>query len=192
MRAALMILPILAGIARAANPTVIVDTSAGKFEIELLEDKAPNTVKNFLVYVDEKYYDGTIIHRAVPGFGIQGGGHEPNLKEKKGKPPIKNESQNGVSNLRGTVAAARPVGNPHGATSQFFINVVDNAWLDKDKAADKFGYCVFGKVTAGIEIVDRIANTRTSAKKDPAGHLRHEVPVEDVVIKSIRRKDESK
>jgi cyclophilin family peptidyl-prolyl cis-trans isomerase len=154
---------------------VIFDTSKGKFKAELNAEKAPISVKNFLQYVDEKHYDGTIFHRVIPGFMIQGGGMEPGLKEKKTHDPIKNESGNGLSNVRGTLAMARTPALDS-ATSQFFINVVDNPNLDKGK------YAVFGKVIEGMDVVDAIRKVPTAQR---GGH--GDVPVDDVVIKSIRR-----
>jgi cyclophilin family peptidyl-prolyl cis-trans isomerase len=166
------------GGARAANPVVVMETSAGTVKIELFEDKAPVSVKNFLAYVEDKHYDGTIFHRVIEDFMIQGGGFEPGLKEKKTKDPIKNESNNGVSNLRGTIAMAR-TNVPDSATSQFYINVKDNKGLDG--ADDKAGYAVFGKVTEGMDVVDKIKVVKTGSKMGF-----RDVPVEDVVIKSIR------
>jgi peptidyl-prolyl cis-trans isomerase B (cyclophilin B) len=163
------------------NPVVEMDTSEGKIKIELFEDKAPITVKNFLKYVDDKHYDGTIFHRVISDFMIQGGGMEPGLKEKETRSPIKNESTNGLENKRGTIAMAR-TGVPDSATSQFFINVKDNPFLDKAKARDKVGYAVFGRVTDGLDVVDRIRKVETG---NQGGH--ENVPVKDVVIKSARR-----
>jgi cyclophilin family peptidyl-prolyl cis-trans isomerase len=166
------------GGARAANPTVVMETSAGTVKIELFEDKAPVTVKNFLAYVEDKHYDGVIFHRVIEDFMIQGGGFEPGMKEKKTKDPIKNESANGVSNEKYTIAMAR-TSDPDSATAQFFINVKDNKFLDG--SATKAGYAVFGKVVEGMDVVDKIKGVRTGTK---AGHK--DVPNEDVVIKSVR------
>ena len=163
---------------RAANPVVVMETSMGTVKIELLEDKAPVTVKNFLAYVEDKHYDGTIFHRVIETFMIQGGGFEPGMKQKKTRDPIKNEASNGVSNARGTLAMAR-TSDPDSATAQFFINVVDNKFLDKNDASA--GYAVFGKVIEGMDVVDKIKAVKTGTK---AGHK--DVPNEDVVIKSIR------
>ncbi len=164
--------------ARAANPVVVVETSLGTFKVELFQDKAPGTVKNFLSYVDDKFYDGTTFHRVIGNFMIQGGGYKAeDGKEKETKPPIKNESANGVSNERGTIAMAR-TREPHSATSQFFVNVVNNDRLDQAKFPDGVGYCVFGKVTSGMEVVDKIKAVETGAQ---------DKPTKDVVIKSIRR-----
>jgi peptidyl-prolyl cis-trans isomerase A (cyclophilin A) len=176
------------GVAADKNPVVIIDTSMGKIKLELYPDKAPITVKNFLGYVDDKFYDGTIFHRVMANFMIQGGGFEPGKPitpggEKKTKPAIKNESFNGQSNQRGTIAMARtPV--PDSATAQFYINHKDNDFLDKAKNPDGVGYCVFGKVLDGMDVVDKIAAVKVT-KPDS-------VPVETVMIKSIRRADKDK
>ena len=162
------------------NPIVVLETSMGAIKIELDQDKAPITVKNFLDYVEAKHYDGLIFHRVMPKFMIQGGGFEPGLKERQTKAPIKNESGNGLSNKRGTIAMAR-TSVPDSATSQFYINHVDNDGLDKARAADGVGYCVFGKVIEGMEVVDKIAAVRTGSQ---GGH--QNVPVEPVLIKSAR------
>jgi peptidyl-prolyl cis-trans isomerase B (cyclophilin B) len=164
----------------AANPVLLMDTSAGSIKIELFEKEAPITVKNFMQYVAGKHYDGTIFHRVIANFMIQGGGMEPGMKEKKTREPIKNESDNGLQNKRGTLAMARTPA-PDSATAQFFINVVDNDFLDKAKAQDRVGYCVFGRVTEGMEVVDQIRKVKTGAK----GNHR-DVPLEDIVIKSVR------
>ena len=166
------------GGARAANPTVVMETSAGTVKIELFEDKAPVTVKNFLAYVEDKHYDNVIFHRVIEDFMIQGGGFEPGMKEKKTKDPIKNESANGLSNEKYTLAMAR-TSDPDSATAQFFINVKDNKFLDG--APNKAGYAVFGKVVEGMDVVDKIKGVKTGTK---AGHK--DVPNEDVVIKSVR------
>ena len=163
------------------NPTVVIDTSMGKIKVELFEDKAPGTVKNFLGYVDDKFYDGTVFHRVMPTFMVQGGGFEPGMNQKKTNAPIKNEATNGLKNASGTVAMAR-TSDPNSATAQFFINVVDNDFLDQARAQDGVGYCVFGKVTAGLDVVDQIKAVRTGSK---SGH--QNVPLSDVVIQSIRR-----
>ncbi len=162
------------------NPVVVIETSLGKIKVELYQDKAPITVKNFLGYVDDKFYDGTIYHRVMSDFMIQGGGFEPGMKEKKTKDPIKNESKNGLSNKRGTIAMAR-TRVPDSASSQFFINVQDNDRLDRANAGDGVGYCVFGKVIEGLDVVDKIRAVQTGNR---SGH--ENVPVEDVTIKSVR------
>lgn len=179
--------------ARAANPVVVMETSMGTIKIELFEDKAPITVKNFLQYVEDKHYDGTIFHRVIPTFMIQGGGFEPGMKEKKSRDPIKNESSNGLSNLKGTLAMARlgkdvgTVKAADSATAQFFINVKDNTFLDKAKAADGAGYCVFGRVIEGLDIVDKIKAVETDMAKGF-----DDVPTKDVVIKSVKVVKEEK
>jgi len=180
----------MAGVARAANPVVVMDTSMGTFKIELYEDKAPITVKNFLGYVDDKHYDGTIFHRVIPTFMIQGGGYTADKKEKKTKDPIKNESTNGLSNQKYTIAMAR-TGVPDSATSQFFINVTDNPNLDRAfPRGDGVGYCVFGKVIEGQDVVDKIKAVATGeGQLELGGRMRPtpDVPKENVVIKSVRR-----
>jgi cyclophilin family peptidyl-prolyl cis-trans isomerase len=163
------------------NPMVVIDTTFGKVKVELFEKEAPITVKNFLNYVDEKFYDGTIFHRVIPDFMIQGGGMEPGLKEKKTREPIKNEAGNGLSNKRGSLAMAR-TNVPDSATAQFFINVKDNDFLDRAKARDKVGYAVFGRVVEGMDIVDKIRQVETTER---GGH--ENVPAKDVLIRSIRR-----
>jgi peptidyl-prolyl cis-trans isomerase B (cyclophilin B) len=164
-----------------APTNVSVETSLGTITIELNEEKAPITVQNFLAYVDEGHYDNTIFHRVIADFMIQGGGMEPGMKEKRTKPAIKNESDNGLSNQRGTIAMAR-TSAPDSATAQFFINVKDNTFLDKAQARDRVGYCVFGKVTAGLDVVDKIKAVATGNK---SGH--QDVPIKDVVIASVKR-----
>jgi peptidyl-prolyl cis-trans isomerase B (cyclophilin B) len=169
-------------VALADNPVVIMETSMGTITIELFKDKAPITVENFLKYVDDKHYDGVIFHRVIPNFMVQGGGFEPGMKERKTRAPIKNESANGLSNERGTLAMARTP-QPDSASAQFFINVVDNKFLDRAQARDGVGYCVFGKVTSGMDVVDKIKAVETG---NVGGH--GDVPKQDVVIKSVRRK----
>jgi peptidyl-prolyl cis-trans isomerase B (cyclophilin B) len=156
---------------------VVMETSLGTVKIELDGDKAPLTVANFLGYVDDKFYDGTIFHRVIADFMIQGGGFLAGMKQKSTKANVKNESANGLSNKRGTIAMAR-TSAPDSASSQFFINVKDNDFLDRAKAGDKVGYCVFGKVTEGLDVVDKIRVVKTAAQ---------DVPVQNVVINSIRR-----
>jgi cyclophilin family peptidyl-prolyl cis-trans isomerase len=160
---------------------VVMDTSLGAVTIELDGDKAPVTVANFLGYVDDKFYDGTVFHRVIPDFMIQGGGFAVGMRQKPTKASIKNESTNGLANKRGTLAMAR-TNNPDSATAQFFINVKDNDFLDRAKAGDKVGYCVFGKVTAGMDVVDKIKAVKTGSR----GGFQ-DVPAQDVVINSIRR-----
>ena len=168
-----------------------MDTSLGTIKIELFEDKAPATVKNFLSYVDDKHYDGTIFHRVIGTFMIQGGGFSADKKEKPSKPPIKNEASNGISNARGTIAMARETA-PDTATSEFYINVVDNPRLDRANAKDGFGYCVFGKVIDGMDVVDKIKAVKTgegTLERKSGADRSNTVPVEDVVIKSVKRVD---
>ena len=178
--ALLGILSVVTVAAKKDNPVVVIDTSLGKIKVELNEDKAPVTVKNLLAYVDAKFYDGTLFHRVIPGFMIQGGGFEPGLKEKTTKDSIKNEAANGLSNERGTIAMARRP-DPDSATAQFFINVADNK-KSLDKSDDNPGYAVFGKVIEGMDVADKIVavDSKTVGMHD-------HVPLEDVVINSIRR-----
>lgn len=160
---------------------VVMETSLGTLKIELDGDKAPVTVANFLGYVDDKFYDGTIFHRVIPNFMVQGGGFKPGMKQKKTKATIANESSNGLANVRGTLAMAR-TSDPNSASSQFFINVRDNGFLDQAQAQDRVGYCVFGKVTEGLDVLDKIKAVPTATK---AGH--GDVPVKDVPILSVKR-----
>jgi cyclophilin family peptidyl-prolyl cis-trans isomerase len=156
------------------------ETSLGDFTLELDAEKAPVTVANFLAYVDEGFFDGLVFHRVIPGFMIQGGGFTPDMAQKSGKAPIKNEATNGLQNKRGTIAMAR-TNVVDSATSQFFINLVDNDFLDHQGPAS-YGYAVFGKVVEGLDTIDRIARERTGRNK---GH--DDVPVTPVVINSARR-----
>lgn len=158
------------------NPIVAMATSTGILKIELFEDKSPISVRNFLGYVEDGFYDNTLFHRVIPNFVIQGGGYEPGMKQKKTKAPIKNESGNGLLNRRGTLANARTTA-PDSATAQFFINVVDNEFLDRSQAQDGIGYCVFGQVIDGLDVADRITTIRTVSK-----HGHGNVPEEDVLI----------
>jgi peptidyl-prolyl cis-trans isomerase A (cyclophilin A) len=165
------------------NPTVEIKTSLGTIVAELDAEKAPVTVKNFLQYVDDKYYDGTVFHRVISNFMIQGGGFTASLGKKETKPPIANEAKNGLKNGRGTLAMAR-TNVPDSATSQFFINVKDNPALDyRDDSVQGIGYCVFGKVTSGMDVVDKIKAVPTGSKMGM-----NDVPTTPVVIESIRRK----
>ena len=169
--------------ALAKNPQVVIETSMGTIEVELNEEKAPATVKNFLSYVDDKFYDGTIFHRVINNFMIQGGGLDEKMKEKKTKAPIKNEAANGLKNDTGSIAMAR-TSDPHSATAQFFINVNENTFLDhQNTSSSGYGYAVFGKVTNGMHVVNRIKMVKTGNLN---GHS--DVPMDAVVIKSIRRK----
>lgn len=176
------------------NPVVVMKTSMGSIKIELYEDKAPVTVKNFLSYVDEKYFDNTVFHRVINNFMIQGGGFEASspIRQKKTKPPIINEAKNGLKNDRGTIAMAR-TNDPNSATSQFFINVKDNAGLNAG-GYDPNGYAVFGKVIEGMDVVDKIKEVKTGTSPAIARNGEQEVqenfrdvPVTKVVIESIRR-----
>ena len=160
------------------NPMVTMETSMGTVKIELFADKAPITVKNFLAYVEDKHYDGTIFHRVIKDFMIQGGGFDADMAQKKTKPAIVNESTNGLQNTRGTLAMAR-TNDPDSATCQFFINTVDNAFLNRSDRNP--GYCVFARVTEGMDVVDKIRASKTGNKKGMG-----DVPVETVTIKSIR------
>ena len=159
---------------------VVVETTAGSVEIELLPEKAPKSVANFLKYVDDKFYDGLTFHRVIPNFVIQGGGYDAKMAEKKGRDAIVNESNNGVSNLRGTVVMARSA-ESDSATSQFFINVEDNTSLDFSEKNP--GYCVFGKVIKGMDAVDKIAGVSTGR----FGILDN-VPTDPVIFKTVRRR----
>ncbi len=165
----------------AGNPVVAMETSKGTIKIELYPDKAPETVANFLRYVDDGFYNGTIFHRVIKRFMIQGGGLTPDMNEKATRGPIKNESANGLANLRGTIAMARTA-DPHSATSQFFINHVNNSGTLDRGARDEWGYCVFGKVIDGLDVVDAIAEVPTGNKGQYSN-----VPLDPVVIKSVRR-----
>lgn len=165
----------------AADPVVEIKTNQGSIQIELYSDRAPTTVKNFLDYVNSGYYSGTIFHRVIPGFMIQGGGFDQNYTQKATRPPVKNEAGNGLKNIVGTLAMAR-TNEPHSASSQFFINVADNHFLNyTEPTAQGYGYAVFGKVISGMETVNRIAGTRTGA----GGPFRRDAPQEMIVIESI-------
>ena len=161
------------------HPQVDFDTSAGKFRLELREDLAPETVKNFLTYVKDGFYTNTIFHRVISDFMIQGGGLTADFEKKDTRDPIKNEAANGLKNLIGTVAMAR-TGQPHTATSQFFINVKDNDFLNhRAPSGQGWGYTVFGKVISGMEVIENIKQTATTTKSS-----RQNVPVETILIKS--------
>jgi peptidyl-prolyl cis-trans isomerase B (cyclophilin B) len=167
----------VSSIATAANPQVELRTSMGPIVIELEADKAPQTVENFLQYVKGGHYDGTIFHRVIPGFMVQGGGMTPDMREKQTRGPIKNEASNGVRNTAGTVAMAR-TGDPHSATAQFFINVADNGFLDfRGPTQQGYGYAVFGKVVKGMDVVNRITQVPTGTKPPHS-----DVPLKPVVI----------
>jgi peptidyl-prolyl cis-trans isomerase B (cyclophilin B) len=156
---------------------VILHTNHGDITLELDDDNAPATVANFLQYVRDGHYDNTVFHRVIPGFMIQGGGFAPGMTQKPTRAPVANEAASGVKNERYTVAMAR-TSDPHSATAQFFINVADNAFLDyKAPSPQHYGYCVFGKVTAGKDVVDRIAGVATGRSG-----MHENVPNDDVVI----------
>jgi peptidyl-prolyl cis-trans isomerase A (cyclophilin A) len=155
--------------------SIVFETSVGNFEVELFDKEAPISAKNFQDYVDDGFFDGVIFHRVIPGFMIQGGGFEPGMKQKKVKAPIKNEAANGLKNKRGTLAMAR-TNVVDSATAQFFVNLVDNEFLDHAGPAN-YGYAVFGKVTSGMDVIDQIAKVATTNR---AGH--QNVPAADVVI----------
>ena len=164
----------------AKNPVVVIETNMGSIEVELNSEKAPVTVKNFLSYVDKKFYDGLIFHRVMNGFMIQGGGYNEKMQEKKTNPPIVNEAKNGLLNDTGTIAMAR-TNDPNSASSQFFINVNDNTSLNYP-SPDGHGYAVFGKVISGMHVVNRIKMVKTG---NLYGH--QNVPMDVVLIKSIRK-----
>ncbi len=166
-----------------ANPIVVVETSAGSFRIELEPEIAPKTVENFLAYVDDGHYAGTIFHRVIDGFMVQGGGYDGEYNKKPTKAAVVNEADNEVKNKRCTVAMAR-TSDPNSATAQFFVNVSDNAFLNhKSKSSTGWGYCVFGKVVEGMDVVDKIKDMETGAQ----GPFRKDAPLEQVVIKGVTR-----
>jgi len=169
-----------AGLAQSTeNPKVLIDTNLGEIELELDVARAPLSVANFLSYVDSGFYDGTVFHRVIPKFMAQGGGFNAQMVQKQGKSPVKNESHNGLANQRGTLAYARTA-HPDSATSQFFINLVDNAYLNGD--ANKPGYTVFGKVVRGMETVDKIAQLSTTTRDGMP-----DVPQQEVLIRSAKK-----
>lgn len=166
----------------AVNPRVALVTSKGRIVIELFPQKAPATVKNFLAYVDAGFYDGTVFHRVIPKFMIQGGGLTADMQKKPTEKPVSNEADNNLKNTRGSVAMAR-TGDPHSATSQFFINTADNDFLDyREKTPQGWGYAVFGRVTEGMTIVDAISSVKTGNY----GKYR-DVPIEPIVIEKAQR-----
>jgi peptidyl-prolyl cis-trans isomerase A (cyclophilin A) len=173
---------VLAQTQASQQPKVRISTNMGDFEAELYADKAPKTVANFVQYVQDKHYDGTIFHRVIAGFMVQGGGYDAQYREKKTRPPVAHEGRQalaaGLKNTTGTLAMAR-TNDPQSATAQFFINVVDNAFLDP--SFQSFGYTVFGKVTSGMDVVQKIRNTPTGA----GGPFPTDVPRTPVVIQSI-------
>lgn len=155
------------------------ETTLGNFTVELFDDEAPVSVENFVKYVDEGFFDGTVFHRIVPGFVIQGGGFTEDMSQKRTNPTIKNEADNGLKNERGSLSMAR-TSDINSATSQFFVNLKDNGALDHSRG--NFGYAVFGKVTQGMEVIDQIASVETGRRK---GH--EDVPLEAVIMTSVRR-----
>jgi cyclophilin family peptidyl-prolyl cis-trans isomerase len=157
------------------------ETTLGNFTVELYDDKAPVSAENFLKYVDEGFFDGTVFHRIVPGFVIQGGGFTEDMTQKKNHPPIKNEADNGVKNTRGTLSMAR-TNDINSATSQFFVNLKDNDFLDHTRG--NFGYAVFGKVTEGMDVIDKIAAVKTGRRRGF-----EDVPLDPVIMTSVRRTD---
>ncbi len=165
--------------APATPPRILLQTSLGDITLELSPNAAPLTCANFLQYVDEGFYNQTLFHRVIPDFMVQGGGFKPGMLQKETRAPVKNESANHLKNLRGTVAMAR-MQNPDSATAQFFINVVDNAYLDG--SASKPGYTVFARVINGMDVVDKIASVATTRVG-----MMSDVPVDDVLIKSATR-----
>ncbi len=178
--------PTVVALKESKNVQIVMETTHGEFTVELYPDKAPATVSNLLAYVDEKFYEGTIFHRVIDGFMIQGGGFSREMTQKKTRAPVKNEADNGLHNERGTLAMARTT-VVDSATSQFFINLVDNtAHLDfKSKSDSGWGYCVFGRVISGMDIVDKIGKVATGFSG------RHQnVPIEPVVILKVLRKED--
>lgn len=175
---ALFSLAVVSTTAQAANPHVVLTTSMGDIEIELDSGKAPISTENFLAYVNSGFYDGTIFHRVIPGFMAQGGGFTADMQQKKANAPIKNEAKNGLTNARGTIAMAR-TNAVDSATSQFFINVVDNDFLNHSPA--NYGYAVFGKVVKGMDVVDSMMKEKT---KHAGQH--QDVPVTPIVITSAK------
>ncbi|WDU63609.1 peptidylprolyl isomerase [Pseudomonas poae] len=169
-----------AAAAKSNAPHVLISTTNGDIEIELDPVKAPISTKNFLAYVDKGFYTNTIFHRVIPGFMVQGGGFTQSMSQKPTDAPIKNEASNGLHNVRGTLSMAR-TNDPNSATSQFFINVADNAFLDPGRDA---GYAVFAKVVKGMDVVDVIVNSRTTTKQGMQN-----VPIDPVYIKSAKRID---
>jgi peptidyl-prolyl cis-trans isomerase A (cyclophilin A) len=170
-----------AGKTKGGKPMVVFSTNYGDFTIELYPDKAPITVKNFLSYVDSGFYDGTVFHRVIPGFVIQGGGFTEDMRQKPTEAPIKNEADNGLKNDRGTLSMAR-TSDVNSATSQFFINLKDNAFLDH--GTRDFGYAVFAKVVDGMDVIDKIAQVPTGNRG-----MHQDVPREPVIVESARRKE---
>jgi len=185
---------------KSAGPThgkqvhVQLTTTAGPIILALDAQRAPETVQNFLAYVQQKHYQGTVFHRVIDGFMIQGGGLDSQLSEKPTRPPVKNESNNGLKNAKYTVAMARLGNDPHSATSQFFINLADNSFLNRDESDDGFGYAVFGKVVQGEDVVNSIAQAPTQTQPNPAfpAQLLQDIPVNPVVVTDVTIVDQRK
>ena len=170
-----------------ANPTVALETNHGTIVLELLAQEATKTVENFLSYANAGFYDGTLFHRVIPNFMIQGGGFDGQQRQKPARPPIPNEADNGLRNDRGTIAMAR-TNDPHSATAQFFINLKNNDFLNHQPGSPStYGYAVFGKVTEGMDVIDKIAKVKTGVRRPHS-----DVPVEDVVITSVTRVEAAK
>lgn len=163
---------------------IVFKTTMGDFKMELFADKAPKTVENFLSYVRDGFFDGTLFHRVIPNFMVQGGGFDVDMNQKDTQAPVENEANNGVKNTRGTVAMAR-TNDPHSATAQFFINTTDNDFLDfRSETANGWGYCVFGEVVEGMETLEKISGVRTST------HGYHaDVPIEPIVVTSVTEEE---
>jgi cyclophilin family peptidyl-prolyl cis-trans isomerase len=168
------------GGALAADPQVDIKTNVGTIRLELYPEKAPKTVENFLRYVKEGHYNGTIFHRVIDGFMVQGGGFDASYKQKPTRDPVQNEAKGGLKNDAGSVAMARTP-DPHSASAQFFINLKNNDFLNAERSQDGWGYAVFGKVVSGMDVVTKIAKTPTGA----AGPFRSDVPKQAVVIESV-------
>ncbi len=169
-----------------ANPQIVIETSMGRIVAELYADKAPKTVENFLAYVKSDFFAGTVFHRVIPGFMVQGGGFTADLKKKPTQPPVENEADNGLRNERGTLAMAR-TNNPHSATAQFFVNLVDNGFLDhRGKNARGWGYAVFGRVVDGMNVVDAIASVKTGNR-----NRMQNVPLEPVTLNKVSLVDKT-
>ena len=168
------------------NPVLLIKTSEGDIKVELFADKAPLSAKNFLAYAEAGFYEGTIFHRIIDGFMIQGGGFTKDMKKKKTFAPIKNEGGNGLENKKYTLAMAR-TSDPDSATSQFFINTADNAFLDRANSRDRVGYAVFGKVVDGQDVVDKLGKVKTTSKS-----FMDDVPVDTIVIEKVEVLKEEK
>lgn len=171
-------------LSRMAATTVVIETDLGTLEIALDEERAPKSVANFLKYVDEKHYDGTVFHRVIPGFMAQGGGYDASYEKRSVHDPVENEADKTRKNTRGTVAMAR-TSDPHSATAQFFVNVADNAFLDHTaKSGSGWGYTVFGEVTSGLDVADKMVATQTGSQ----GPFAKDAPLKPITITSARRK----